>query len=104
MHTWVAASVSLGSGVCPGAQVSFLRGSGLGFKQESWSREVGVLEKVSLKTGRWLYFLAASRPLLVWCFPFWVQSGKILLYPKSRLCAGSVLCGAGVRAAFGSHS
>lgn len=33
VHTWVAASVSLGSGVYPGAQVSFLRGSGLGLSQ-----------------------------------------------------------------------
>lgn len=33
VHTWVAASVSQGSGVYPGAQVSFLRGSGLGLRQ-----------------------------------------------------------------------
>lgn len=42
-------------------------------------------------------------------FPFWVQNGgevrgKQLLYLRSGLCAGPVLCGWGVRAAPGSHS
>lgn len=110
VHTWVAASVSLGSGVCPGAQVSFLRGSGLGLKLECWSREVGVLEKLSFQRlgDGCTFWLPASHPLLVWCFPFWVQKGnevwEILLYLRSRFCAGSALCEQGVRAALGSHS
>lgn len=113
VHTWVAASVSLGSGVCPGAQVSFLGGGG-GVWPGALSRSADPGKLVFWSTcpskdGEMTVLSGCLSSPSRLVFPFWVQNGgevrgKQLLYLRSGLCAGPVLCGWGVRAAPGSHS